>query len=198
MLVALLLIAGGSTVAYQSAHSDQLFPGVKVGDIDVGGMSKDAAMTRLRPVLGERENRAITVRGPDFLKKASAADLGATFDAAAAVEEAYTVGRSGSFLDRVSAQVGAGFSGRNVQAPGLHIDRSKLAAVVAQWGRDIDRPVRDTEIKITDSLAVSVSSSVVGRKLDQAAAATAIEKALSTGAEAVDLPVAETAPRVTE
>lgn len=195
---ALIILGIGSATAFQLIHSDEVYPGIAVGDVQIGGMTKDAAAAELRPWVGQRAAQLLAVRGPESERKLSAADLGATFDAAAAVDAAYSVGRTGGLLDRLSAQFQALTGGYKVEAPGLRMDRTKLAAAVAQWVQEIDRPVKDSGLKIGADLTVNVAPSVVGRKLDQTAAAANVERALATGAASMDLPVAETQPKVTE
>jgi vancomycin resistance protein YoaR len=200
LTVAAVLILGGGIAAalFQIVHGDQIYPGVAVGDVQIGGMTKDAAEAKLRPSLGQRAAQPLSVREPDTEKKVTAADLGATFDSAAAVDAAFSVGRSGNILERLSDQVKAMTGGYQVEAPGLRLDRAKLAAAVSQWALEIDRSVRDSAVKVGDDLTVTVSTSVVGRKLDQAAATSAVERALTTGATSVTLPVAETQPKVVD
>lgn len=185
-------------VSFQVAHGNEVYPGVTVGDVEVGGMSKDAAMVKLRPWLGQRASEPIAVRSPERETKVTATELGATFDAAAAVEAAYAVGRTGNILENFGTQLKALSGGYKVEAPGLRLDRAKLASVIAQWGQAIDRPVKDTELKVTPELAVTATPSVIGRKLDQMAAVETMQRALAAGSVSVDLPVAETKPKVNE
>ncbi len=197
-VAALVILGAGSAAAFQATHSGEVYPGIMVGDVQIGGLSKDAAIDKLRPWLGQRASQPLVVRGPGIEKTVSAAELGATFDAAAAVDAAYSVGRTGDPIDRVSAQFHALVGGYQVEAPGLRLDKAKLSAAVAEWAQEIDRPVRDASMKIGSTLTVEVTSSVVGRKLDQAAAVAALEHALATGASSVDLPVTETQPKVVD
>ena len=196
--VALLVLGVGSAAAFQMTHSGEVYPGVMVGDVQIGGLTKDAAAARLRPWLGQRASQPLVVQGPDFEKKVSASDLGATFDSDAAVDAAYAVGRTGSPLDKVSAQFHALVGGYQVEAPGLRLDNAKLDTAIGQWAQQIDRPVTDASLKIGSNLIVQVTPSVVGRKVDQSAAVAAMEHALGTGAQSVVLPVTQTQPRVVE
>ncbi|MGE5618512.1 MAG: VanW family protein [Sphingomonadaceae bacterium] len=184
----------GATVAYRLVHSNHIFPGVRLGNVDVGGMTREKALTVLRPVYQERSARPILLRGPGADRQASAAELGATFDANAAVEEAYRVGRTGGWGERLSAQWGALVRGHTVESSGAAVDRPKLQSYLARLAQEIDRPVEDAELVIGEDLRVRVTPSVVGRKLDVAGAASAIERAIVTASATVDLPVTETQP----
>ncbi len=194
----LILITAGSFYAYQYVHAGHIFPGVKVGDMAIGGMSKEQALAKLRPWLEEHLSEPVTMRTPEMGWKATPADLGVSFDASSAVDAAFQVGRSGGFLAQLGAQFQTITGGYAVESPGLRMDRDTLALYLEQRAQVIDRPVQDARLEIAADLVPRVSPSVVGRKLDLSAAADAVQRALSTGATSIDLPVAETQPKVVE
>ncbi|MCL4535395.1 MAG: VanW family protein [Bacteroidetes bacterium] len=194
----LILITAGSSYAYQSVHAGHIFPGVKVGDMAIGGISKEQALAKLQPWLEEHLSEPVTMRVPEMGRTATAADLGASFDASSAVDAAFEVGRSGGFSAQLGAQFRAITGGYTVKSPGLRVDRSTLTLYLERRAQEIDRPVKDARLEIGADLVPRVSPSVVGRELDVSAAANAVERALSTGATSVDLPVVESQPKVVE
>ena len=194
----LILITAGSFYAFQSVHTAHIFPGVRIGDMAIGGMSKEQALAKLQPWVKERLSKPVAMRGPEMEWKATAADLGAGFDASSAVDAAFEVGRSGGFPAQFGAQFRAITGGYTVESPGRRVDRGTLTLYLEQRAQEIDRPVKDAQLEIGADLVPRVSPSVVGRKLDLSAAADAVERALSTGATFIDLPVAETQPKVVE
>lgn len=189
-----MAVVGG----YQLVYFNSVFPGVRVGDVNLGGMQKDRALAELRPLYEERASRPLLLRGPDAQRQVSVADLGATFDAASAVDAAYRVGRTGSWGERLTAQVAALARGYSVETPGIGTDRTKLQGYITRLAQEIDRPVKDAQLVIGDDLSVQISPAVVGRKLDVVGAAAAVEKAATGGTAAIDLPVAETRPKRVE
>ena len=200
-----LLLAGVITVVlvgliagFEMIHANAVFPGVRVGEISVGGMTKERALAELRPLFNDRAGQPLAVRAVGMEQVVSASSLGATFDAGAAVDAAYAVGRTGGWGNRLAEQMEALLKGYSVEAPGIQVDLPKLQSYVAQWGRQVDRPVKDAELVIGDDLSVRVTPSVVGRKLDATKAVTELERAIVTGAPSVDLPVTETQPGRTE
>lgn len=195
---ALLFLMLLSSVGYQMAHSGNVYPGVRVDGISVGGMSKEKALSELRPLFEERIKRPVLIRMAGEGREATLPELGASFNAAAAVEVAFAVGREGNFFQQAFSQWGALVGGHAVEAPGLAVDRAKLRTLVESLARGIDRPVREAELTIGSDQSVKVSTSVVGRKMDVAGAVAAIEKGLGTAAPIIDLPVAETRPKRVE
>ena len=196
--VAVLVLCLTVVGAYQLVYSNSVFPGVRIGDVKVGGMTREKAVAELQPLYQERSNRPIVLRAPGMERQVSVADLGATFDAASAVDAAYKVGRTGGWGERLSAQIAALAQGYSVESPGVGADRTKLQAYMTRLAQEIDRSVKDAQLTIGDDLSVSVSPAVVGRKLDVAAATASVEKAALSGDATVALPVAETQPKIVE
>ncbi len=189
------LLFVGATVVYGLVHSNAIFPGVRIGDVQLGGMSREKAIATLRPLYQQRSSRPLLLRSPGMDRQISVADLGATFDADAAVDAAYKVGRVGGWAERASAQWGSLVRGYAVESSGVGIDRAKLQGYLTRLAQEIDRPVKDAELVIGEDLSVQVIPSVVGRKLDVAAAAKAIEQVVLTTTPSVELPVAQTQPK---
>ncbi len=198
LVAAIGVLVLGVMVVFQITHSETVFPGVHVGQVALGGLTREEALSELQPLLSEMGNRSLAVRALGTERQVKVTDLGASFDVAAAVESAYAVGRKGGWIERLAAQLGALARGYEVEAPGLRLDRAKLQAFLAQQAQGIDRPVKDAQIVIGADQSVQVTPSVVGRRLDIAAASAALERALSTASAAVDLPVQETLPQRVE
>lgn len=203
-LAGLLLMAtvgvllAGLVFAFQLVHSDVVYPGVRIGDVSVGGMNRERAISELRPVFAERAARPVVVRAIGQEEAVAAAALGATFDAVVAADAAYAVGRTGVWSVGLAAQINALLHGHSVDSPGVRIDGARLGAYLRQKSEEIDRPVVEAVLSLGEDLGVRITPSVVGRKLDVDRAGTLIERAIVTGAGSVDLPVVETAPRTTE
>lgn len=195
LVTAVAVVAAGLVAAFQTVHSDAVFPGVRVGDVMVGGMSRQRAFSELEPLYQQRAAHPLLVRIVGMERQVAISELGARLDAAAAVNAAYAVGRTGGWPERLSTQFRALVGGYSVDSPGISIDRSRLQAFVAEQARQVDRPVKDAELVIGEDLSVKVTPSVIGRQMETAGAYLALERAIMTGASSVELPVTETAPR---
>lgn len=195
---ALGLLAAAAVVGLQQLHADTIYPGVRVGEVSVGEMTREEALAELEPLLAERAGRGLLVRAAGTARQVRLADLGASFDVTAAVDAAYGVGRRGNLLERTMAHLDVLIRGSIVQEPGLRLDRARVEAHLRERAREVDRQVRDAELVIGQDLSVRVTPSVVGRRLDVTAAAAAVERAIVQGADFVDLPVVETQPQRVE
>jgi|GEM_PF-351050 len=202
-IVGLLLIATlgvislGVAAGYQMVHSGDVFPGIRVGGVQLGGMSRDKAIAALRPQYEDRAKQGMTLQLADTEQRVSLADLGVTLDPADAVDAAFEVGRTGGWSQRLGTQLMAMRQGYQVETPGVKIDWPKMDAFLSKLVQQYDRPVKDAELQFGDG-AVRVESAVVGRKLDPPGSSLAIERAVTTGATSVDLPVTLIQPKRTE
>jgi vancomycin resistance protein YoaR len=197
LIIVLGVLFFGVAMGYQVVHAGDVYPGVRVGPVQMGGMSREKASETLRPMYEERAKQGLALRLADTEQKVSLADLGVSLDPGEAVDAAFEVGRKGGMMDRFGTQLLALRQGYQVDAPGVKIDRAKLDGVLAKLVQQFDRPVKDAQLQYGDG-SVRVEPSVVGRKLDTPGSSLAIERAINMGTGALDLPVTLIQPKRTE
>jgi len=61
VVLVVVLVFAGSVFAYDSSRSDAIASGVKVGAVDVGGLSAAAARAKLRASMLDKLNRTLVV-----------------------------------------------------------------------------------------------------------------------------------------
>lgn len=95
-------LIGGTAYAYQ----DRFYPGVRVGDTEVGNLRRADGVAAVHAAVGERQATAVKVilpntavapvdgRYPDASIDLTSADLGLTYQTEAALEEAWSHGRT--------------------------------------------------------------------------------------------------------
>jgi vancomycin resistance protein YoaR len=189
------LVLASMAVAYQLIHSNVIYPGVEVAGIPVGGMTKEDALAAVKPIYEQRAKRSLLFRMDGVERKMVLSEIGVSFDPEAGVDTAYKIGRTGGPLERIGSQLSALVRGNSVESSGVRIDRAKLQSVITQIAGEIDRTVKDAELVIGDDFSVQISPDVIGRRLDVEGAVGAIEKAVITGADSVELPVLITLPK---
>ncbi len=115
-------LAGGIGLAlYASTHAGRIYQGVTIGDLDVGGMTPEAAESALKTRFSAYAQSPITLTANDRTFQLTPADAGATLDSAATVDAALSWGRQGSLWDQSQAI-----------ARGL-VRGVEIAPVVAMW-----------------------------------------------------------------
>lgn len=106
IVIALCAVAAVLVAANAWTNQGQVYEGVEVGTVSVGGTSHEEAGKILnRHASGALEEITVRGYGRDFT--VDSRELGVEFDAAAAVESAYAVGRRGNVLERLADRLDA-------------------------------------------------------------------------------------------
>ncbi|ABG04781.1 Uncharacterized vancomycin resistance protein-like protein [Rubrobacter xylanophilus DSM 9941] len=173
--VAILLCAAVSVAvaADHWANAGEVYGGVRVGEVEVGGKTPGEA----REALGAHAAglRGVRLDGPRDVSF-STEELGASYDIAATVERAYAVGRRGSVAERLSERVGAAVGGVRV-APVVDLEEKRLGERVEALAEKLDAAPREGAVVVRGARAEVVEARD-GYRLDVAATAGNIERAV--------------------
>src|SRR5437773_1706236 len=142
--IVLLALGGVSFAAYRydQASADRILPGVTVGGVDVGGMTRADAVEAVQAAADVALARPLTVRAGGKRWTVTPAELGRTADVGAAVDRALEASASVGFVTRVwhrlrdeSVDISVGVSfGSNGSGIGTFV--STVEKGVAQAARD--------------------------------------------------------------
>src|SRR5688572_7306162 len=174
-LLGVLLVLLG-VIAFRQAYVDRILPGVQVGGVDIGGMSRTDARLALGAALGQLEDGAVTVRSGTGYAVIPYAVVAREVDFDAMLERAAGVGRAGTRFDE--ALEGLRQLSRPVSMPTLlTFDPGRLAAELAAFAERGYRQPRDAGVSSTRE-ALTMSAAVDGVEVDTSAIAPAITAAL--------------------
>ena len=184
VLAALLLGAALGLCLYASGY-DNIFPGVSVSGIDLGGMDRETAQGVLSAKMNDLTDPytiTITADGKE-LGTYAPSQLGGYTDAQELTEQAWAVGRSGS----AGGFVGGGLTmvqgllGAEIDlAPAILYDQEQLEAAVAEIAAGFDLAPLDGSWELSRE-GLFATKHQDGRALDREALAAAITA--STGGE---------------
>jgi lipoprotein-anchoring transpeptidase ErfK/SrfK len=145
IVAAVLLTAAVGAWAYDHGRRDTIAEGVRVGGVDVGGMSAAEARAALREQLLKRLRRPVVATYEGRRVVLSARRAGVAVDVEQAVDDAVARSRQGFFISRVARDVTGGSVSAELQ-PRVVYSRIAVAHFVAQVGDGLDRPPRDASI----------------------------------------------------
>jgi lipoprotein-anchoring transpeptidase ErfK/SrfK len=148
VVAAVLLAAAAGAWAYDHGKRDTIAEGVRVGGVDVGGMSTAEARTRLRQELLSRLRRPVVATFDGRRVVLSARRAGVAANVEQAVDDAVARGREGFFIARVVREMTGGRVSADVQ-PRIVYSRLAVAHFVSQVGDGFDRPARDASIEFS-------------------------------------------------
>ena len=175
LLVALL--AGGAAVAYEQAYAGKIVAGVSVGGVDLTGLTRNEAGTRLTQAFAAVGQGTLTLDAASHPTTIGYGELGRRPDVEAMLDQAFAVGRTGTPVEQVVDEVRTALG--RVDLPALvTVDRSVLQARLAATAADLDRPAINATI-VAGSADFSATRAATGQAVDQAAMTTAILAQLS-------------------
>ncbi len=198
-LAAVLALGAGVLYAYDRQFEGRILPGVRVGSIDLSGLSPAEAAARLNAGYASLGSGELVLTGGGQRTTVSYASLGRHLDVDGLVSDAAGVGRAGSPLDRIIGNVKTALRGV-ILAPRVVFDDQKLAAAVESAARPLERdPVDATVVKTKTGFdtnpAAAGQTADAKTALDQAAADLA---SLDAPAQvSVAIPVADREPTFT-
>jgi len=142
-----LSISGGMVLAY-SPERDTIYQGILVNQVDVGGLTKEAAFARLnstiRPLL-EAANLKVRLDRKEWLIPFSS--IRARYDLVGAVEEAYQVGRQENILLRAFSNFELSLRKKNIKLNPVY-ERKLLQAQLTKIATEVYRSAIDARISL--------------------------------------------------
>ena len=176
-LIAVLAIGVGALYAFDQQFSGRVLPGVRVGTVDLSGLSPAEATARLTDAYASfGQGQAVLTYG-DLEMAIDYAKIGRKPDVEAMVAEALSVGRSGNTVDRAILNVRTALRGVEI-TPKVTLDATRLARYVqTHAGRLTVAPKNATVDRTKDGFAVVPG--VDGRRADRLPATDFLTAALA-------------------
>jgi vancomycin resistance protein YoaR len=153
---------------------DEIAGGVRVGEVDVGGMTKSEA----RAAVEKHASAAFDEVKLGEEATVSGEELGVKVGAAEAVEEAYAVGRRGWVGGRLYETARSNLTGVRVDAE-ISYDKAAAAAAVERVAGEFRREPQNASFEVTGEGKVEVTEAKEGRVLDQEATLENLDGALT-------------------
>ena len=170
---------------YDSGRSDHLAPGIRIGGVDVGGLSVGAARERLQQRAVESRRRTLHVRvaGRAFTLPASRSRV--TVDLQPALDQALADSRRGWLGARVQRELTKQRTDESI-AVTAHYAPGVVPALVKQIAGDVSRTPVDATVKPAAS-GLTTTPSRDGRALNTARLKRALASALVNPARPADI-----------
>ena len=191
LLLACLVLAALVVADYWVNHG-KIYPGVAVGDINLGGKTPEEA----RKVLEERTGalKEIKLTGPQQFTIPSD-KLGVNFDVQATVDRAYAVGRQGDMLKRLSDRMEATWG--TVYTPlSVNYKREQLREGLSDVFTALTAEPAEAGFRF-DGNSVSVTKSQTGMQVEKEKLLDNIEAGLIEGRGEFEVPVITQEPKLT-
>ena len=200
VVVGLVVLLGAGYVGVHQLAGDKVPRGTTISGVDVGGLSRAAAIEKLEKAFGPRAERsiAVSVNAGDGVEVAgdgqqrttvTPADLGMSVDYDASVDAAgagssWSPGRQWDY-----------FTGGGDHDAVVHVDGNRLDGRLADLAEGMGTPPKDGQVRFTRS-GVTTVDPVPGEAIDLDAARAALTDAFLSDKDSVDLEVSEAEPDI--
>jgi len=165
-------------VGIQVAYAGRALPGVRVGGVDLGGLTRADAAGRLEASLPSLDHGTLSLVIGGETVPLDYGELGREYDSEGMLDSAFAVGRDGSPLARGVEELRALVRGADV-TPLVRWNDAALATALRTSAEGFDRVAVDAAVSRDDAARLVTSEATFGRRLDQAAAAADVRAILA-------------------
>jgi len=194
-----LAIGVGALYAYDQQYVGRILPGVRVGQVDLSGMTAVEAAARLDEAYAAVGEGEIVLDAPDGKLRIPYERVGRRVDTEAVVAAAIAVGRTGGPVERAIADARTALNGVALEPP-VTYDADAVTRIVASLARSLNRIPVDASVTKAGATFELVPGTL-GRRADHEPAVAAILAQLNDldlpASIEVDLPTTPLEPDVT-
>ncbi|RKJ78480.1 hypothetical protein D7X33_09710 [Butyricicoccus sp. 1XD8-22] len=158
MLLFLLAVGGTCAFGAYAFLCKTVFPGVKVGGVEVGGMSVNEAANLISSSFDEQGTGELTLQMDEYTFNLPVSEVVGGVDANESARAAFRFGREGGPVERALDIVKARITGADVELT-MDVDKKKLT----EWldgiaGESFDGPVQPSYEVVEDQLIVNLGA----------------------------------------
>lgn len=199
-LVFISICIAGTYTGVKAEETDTIKTGVRIGSIDVGGMTKAEATDAVNEYVEGIMDTTFTLTGVEGEFTATAKDMGLTSDVAGAVEEAMGIAKNGNLIHRFKEEKELE-SGEYKVDMGLSVDQQRTGELIYEHKEQLDIPAEDNRV-VRENGAFTFVEGTKGKEVNVVDSVYAIEDYLNNeweeGDSEIALVVDEVEPRGSE
>jgi vancomycin resistance protein YoaR len=186
---------GLAVFGIQITHAGRIFPGVQIGQVDLGGKPVNQALLALADAATIPLNANLQLQFHSNTWQATPAQLGLSLDPGSTLLNAYAVGRSGP-IDRWVADFIGVLTGKHPISLIQIFNQNVAYQFLENVSRQINQPVREAELKVQGSHIIAEPGKI-GYSLDIPASIELISNAILNQQDSIiPLIVKETQPEL--
>lgn len=194
----ILLFSLVSFIAANTAFmiSDEIYSGISIGDIMVGGLTRDKALATVNGAFAERTKKPpIVLKYQNQAWTVPAQDIGLSIDAENLVRQAYNIGREGNIMRQMRERYIAINHGYPLPLKMVY-QEEKLSDLLSNIAQMINREPHEAAL-LQQGSGVRIIPETVGRKVDIEATMDKIKTQLNARMPvSIDIVVNEQVPAI--
>ena len=186
----LLIVMLFATLSYQISYLNRVYPGVRVAEMDVGGMTQAEVMTAIGNRAEEYLAQSVTILYGNEIWTFTGQQLGMRVDVVTTANAAYALGRKGNFIIDMFTHLSLLTTPRNIE-PMILYDTGPTNQLLQGLADKINQPPQDAELIIHPDARIEVIPAQRGRRMNVEATQPLIEAALFENNNQVVIPVVQ-------
>ena len=196
VLAIFMIVSGVGLLIMRASYRDQVYPGVRVAGVELGGLSREQAIAAVSPAVHAFDAGSLTFTHQGQEWTAPYTQVGVSVNPASAVDAAMAIGRQGTVLDQLIDTVDV------LRAPtdlpiSVQLDPAALEAWLDTVDQQLGAAPRDASFTVIDG-KVQLTPEVPGYTVDHSAVqAHVVADLAAPGSGSAELPVIVTTPAVT-
>lgn len=180
---------------YQIWYADQIFPGIAINDVGVGGMTLEQAAGHLISHFEFTDSGKITLWHGEYPIEVTPDQIGISLDWQSSITDAYNYGRKGSIGSWFAYQLSGNFSNHSLP-PSIVFDQSKAYTALKQISDYYDQPMKEASLYL-NGMQVITEPGQIGKELDIHESIKLLNTQITElNLEQVILPVKQTNPQI--
>jgi vancomycin resistance protein YoaR len=164
-LVAAMAIGAGALYAFDRHYTDRIVPGVRIGGVDVSGLTPAEARTTLNSAFASFSTGRAVLSNGDRQLPIAYADVDRRPDVDAMVSDALAVGRSGQPIERMLSNARTAIHGVDLP-PRVTFDKARLTGYIETFAAMIGIDPTDASVAASKD-GFAVVEGVEGRVADK-------------------------------
>ena len=193
-LVVILAVLAG--MGFSLLSGDTIYQGVRVGGVELGGLTRKEAEAKLAPVVSDVSGQRVALRYADQTFDATFGEIGGQADIPTSVQAAYQVGRDGNVFDRIADILSVRRNGKQIPVA-YSFDKDAASEFLRTAASKIDRQPVDATLVIRGE-SISMTPEKPGIKLDIEKSVDQLTQAANSGTRDIRLVVVTAEPKVKE
>ena len=175
---ATLVLLYVAAVAAAGASSGRVAPGVRVGSVDVSGLSRDQVVAKLRNSYSYLGQGSVSVNTPLGAVPITYGEVGRAPDVEAMADAAMAVGHTGNQIGDSVSMLKSAIGGETIPVT-VRVDPNAVATAVRELVHSKDLLPKDAGVALQNG-SFTEYNSVIGSGLDEKAASAAIIATLTS------------------
>ncbi len=195
-----LVLAGGASAFaayhYDQANAHKILPGVRISGVDVGGLTRQAAIDAVSRQVDVSLSSGVTIKSAGKHWQVTPAELGVQANIAKSVTQAMEIGKSLPWWSRAYHRIADRPLDQSMDVK-FDYDQAKVGQFVQQVAGAVKVPARDAGVALVNGQIV-FQKAKPGQELKAPFGAQRLLSALEQKQPQVTLPVKKVQPSVTD